>query len=96
VFHNGTWGTVCDDSWDVDNVKVVCRQLGYKFATGTLKGSGVPSGTGSIWLDDVRCTGNETDLGDCHHNGWGINDCTHSEDAGVSCSNTGKTLIIST
>ena len=42
-------------------------------------------GTGSIVLDNVGCSGSELTLGSCSHNGEGIHNCVHGEDAGVNC-----------
>ena len=42
-------------------------------------------GSGTIVLDDVRCTGDEFQLTNCSHRGLGVHNCDHNEDVGVTC-----------
>ncbi|XP_035687115.1 fibropellin-1-like [Branchiostoma floridae] len=82
---NEPWGTVCDDSWDLHDAEVVCRQLGYSGAWEAPKHAYFGMGSGRIYLDEVMCNGDEQYLSDCPHNGWETHDCGHHEDAGVVC-----------
>uniref|UniRef100_A0A8C8D8L3 SRCR domain-containing protein n=1 Tax=Oncorhynchus tshawytscha TaxID=74940 RepID=A0A8C8D8L3_ONCTS len=85
IYYSGQWGTVCDDSWDIKDAEVVCRQLDCG-VTNQVRSSGqYGPGSGTIWLDDVACTGSERHLTECPHRGFGIHNCHHSEDAGVVC-----------
>jgi len=43
------------------------------------------AGVGTIWLDDVGCSGWENSLDECTHNGWGVHDCAHVEDVAIEC-----------
>ena len=81
VFHNGQWGTVCDDSFTNTNAEVICRSLGLRGGTWYTAGGGF----GPIWLDNVDCSGSESKLSYCNHNGVGVENCGHHEDVGVTC-----------
>uniref|UniRef100_A0A3P9BKB2 SRCR domain-containing protein n=1 Tax=Maylandia zebra TaxID=106582 RepID=A0A3P9BKB2_9CICH len=93
VFNDGQWGTVCDDSWDLNDAKVVCRQLGCGSARSALQNAAFGQGSGPIWLDDVYCFGNEPSITDCRHNGLGVHNCGHNEDASIICEVGNSTAV---
>ncbi|XP_060564027.1 deleted in malignant brain tumors 1 protein-like [Ruditapes philippinarum] len=86
VWHDGTWGTVCDDGFDTLSASVVCRMLHYPQSNPLVFGSALfGAGTLPIHLDDVKCTGTETILSQCRHHGWGKHNCDHNDDVGIAC-----------
>ncbi|ELU01406.1 hypothetical protein CAPTEDRAFT_123144, partial [Capitella teleta] len=84
IFHDGEWGTVCDDNFDEHTASVVCRSLGY-YDGWARREAYFGSGKGVIWLDGFGCFGTEATLTECQGINFGSNDCSHSEDAGVAC-----------
>ncbi|XP_046476241.1 uncharacterized protein [Neodiprion pinetum] len=85
VRHHGIWGTVCDDDFSDTAATVICRSLGYGGPATAIKNGAFGPGDGPIWLDEVFCSGNETQLYRCDHEHWGRHNCGHDEDVGVRC-----------
>ncbi|NXK91743.1 DMBT1 protein, partial [Formicarius rufipectus] len=82
VLHLHRWGTVCDDTWDLLDARVTCRQVGCGAAVAAPGHAHFGAGAGPVLLGQVGCTGEENTLAECHLGAWGANGCGHEEDAG--------------
>lgn len=87
VSHDNQWGTVCDSGFTDTSASVVCKSLGFKKGGLSRRAGG---GRGMIWLSNVGCKGDETNVEWCPHDSWGRHDCDHDTDAGVCCLGKGK------
>ena len=64
VYFNNTWGTICDDYWDLRDARVACRQLGFVDAISAEVFSRFGIGEGmknwvflmQVLLEAMRCT----------------------------------------
>ena len=92
ILDQGSWGTICGYNWDLDDARVVCRQLGCGKALEDTLSSSFGPGSGPIWLGNLKCTGKESHVWRCPSWGWGKHYCEHGQDAGVVCSGQFKTL----
>ncbi|XP_063138411.1 T-cell differentiation antigen CD6 isoform X8 [Rattus norvegicus] len=95
MLQHGEWGTVCDDTWDLDDANVVCKQLKCGWAVKALAGLHFTPGQGPIHRDQVNCSGTEAYLWDCPGRP-GDQYCGHKEDAGVVCSGSQRHPNLST
>ena len=91
VYYSGRWGTVCNDGWNDKYASLVCVQMGFGLS-GELADFG--PGTGSIFLEKVICSSNDTILAECGHYGVGIRvKCNHNDDVGIKCDGLYRILI---
>ncbi|XP_043557566.1 deleted in malignant brain tumors 1 protein-like [Chiloscyllium plagiosum] len=85
LYSSGTWGTVCDDSWDLADAQVACNQLKCGQAINATISSWFGPGVGPIWLDNVNCSMNDSVVWECLAGPSSESNCNHKEDAGVIC-----------
>ncbi|XP_021258682.1 antigen WC1.1-like isoform X2 [Numida meleagris] len=65
VYSEGTWGTVCQDTWTLQDATVVCRQLGCGWALEAPGTERFGPGTGTLWSGAGVCSGVEDALWHC-------------------------------
>ena len=65
VFYEGKWGKICRDEWDINDVKVVCKQLGFKSALAEFIRMDTKDESISVAMSNVGCTGQESALASC-------------------------------
>ncbi|KAM9842661.1 lysyl oxidase homolog 3B isoform 4-T4 [Aulostomus maculatus] len=85
VLKNNEWGTVCDDRWSLQSASVVCRELGFGSAKEALTGARMGQGMGPIYMNEVKCLGQERSIWNCPFKNISSEDCQHTEDAAVRC-----------
>ncbi|XP_044167184.1 lysyl oxidase homolog 2-like [Acropora millepora] len=76
VFYQGKWGKICRDEWDINDVKVVCRQLGFETAIAEFLGMDTKDENIFVAMSNVACTGQESVLASCKR-----------KDGNIRCSN---------
>ena len=87
VKHNGVWGTICDDGFDVEDAEVACKMLGFEGKLPVIrKEAAFGKGKGPVWIRNIHCKGNEDSLKDCASPEWKPDwACKHTEDVGIEC-----------
>ena len=92
VFYNGKWGKICPNKWNFEDVKVICRQLGFKsavaeFVVTDVKGDDIP-----FVMSDVDCNGDEPELASCPRADGKLNADCQNDDTGAQalCEPKGK------
>ena len=72
MFYTGVWGAISSRNWDINDATVVCRQLGYSAGAEVALKNGVYGlVSGPVWITNLQCTGSESNVMECVHDGLG-------------------------
>ena len=85
VYHNGEWGRVCDNGWDLNDAHVLCRELGFANAISTRHHAFYGRSIRRFSLGDLQCVGTEWTIRNCSQGRWGGYSCSSHNYAGVKC-----------
>ena len=72
MLYAGIWGAISKTNWDISDATVVCRQLGYQAGAEAALTNGVYGPvSGPVWITNLQCSGSETNVMSCSHDGIG-------------------------
>ena len=94
VFYEGKWGKICRNKWDINDVKVVCRQLGFQSALAEFIGMDTKDENISVAMSNVACTGQEPVLASCKRLD-GKHNCVNNIGAQALCEPSKLTIKMS-
>ena len=92
VYLDGSWGTVCNDGWDINDAKVACDYLHFQGAALATDARTHGIGEGPIHFTHMNCLGEEGDFKGCDYD-RDTSNCYHTEDAGLVCNGRHFQLI---
>ncbi|XP_077640549.1 scavenger receptor cysteine-rich type 1 protein M130-like [Lonchura striata] len=65
VYSGGSWSSVCQEGWELQDAAVVCRELGCGTALEAPSRARFGAGTGPLWPYVPDCSGSEESLWEC-------------------------------
>uniref|UniRef100_A0A1X7VN53 Deleted in malignant brain tumors 1 protein n=1 Tax=Amphimedon queenslandica TaxID=400682 RepID=A0A1X7VN53_AMPQE len=83
-----TWTTLCDQSWDLKDAQVICRQLGFSIYGALPEHNCYTEYQLSFGITDLNCTGSEDQFLNCSYSNAALHNCQSHNDASVVCQRT--------
>eukprot|EP00794_Sanderia_malayensis_P005465 gene5465-6148_t len=87
------WYGVCGIGFTNRAAEIVCRELGLGYAKRGFSSASYGFAH-RIAMSDIKCSGDENSLKDCHHAGYFRGGCRYYEMASVECSKTAPDLVM--